>query len=114
MSINLNIEELDFSKPKISEIFNNPLHPENHHLLPQEFLDLYNNLETYYAPIKIVTFEDMSRLEVKKHLMTIFGDADFCDTYAGVIKKDYKGTYGKAVMTPKQARNYLKKCSKKQ
>lgn len=117
MSTLINLNDLEYKEPKPTpasvpgrNIVVNPLYDINS--LSSEFLELYNNLELYYAPKKILTFEDMSREQIKNHLMTIMGlerDEDFCNIYAGVLKRDYTGQYGDKVMTPKEAKNYLKR-----
>ncbi len=56
-------------------------------------------IETYYAPKKIIEYENTSRQQIFEHLVSIFGDTDFCDALAGILKKDYSGKEGKAVPT---------------
>lgn len=89
----------------------NPLHSTE--LVNPEFLRLQENLELYYAPTKILTFEDLTRQQVKEHLLSIYGDDVFCDILAGCIKRDYAGKEGLPVMTPKEAKNYFKKLNKR-
>jgi hypothetical protein len=113
MTTIINLSDIDYNPPKRQTVKGvntvNPLYDIN--CLPESFLELYNNLEVYYAPKKICTFENMTRNEVKNHLLSIFGDDDFCNVYAGVLKRDYTGI--DRVMTPKEAKNYLKKRLKK-
>jgi len=66
---------------------------------------LYNKLELYYTPIKIFSFQQMSRNELKNQLHNVFGDENLCNVLTGILKEDYK----RILMTPKEARNYVKK-----
>lgn len=112
----------NYQKPTSSKILNpemensipNPLLSLNETPISPEFVKLSENLELYYAPVKIVNFNDMTRTQLKEYLMSIYGDENFCDIFAGVIKKDYNGLQGGCkVMTPKEARNWFKKNEKK-
>lgn len=92
----------------------NPLE-NNSGFISDDFIELCNNAELYFAPKKIKNFSEMTKEEIKLHLMEMFGTTDerFCELYACVIKKDTNGLDGKPLMTAKEARNYMKKLIKK-
>ena len=86
----------------------NPIYDDN--CFDSEFLLMAKSIETYYSPRKIINYDDITREDLKTHLVSIFGDVEFSGALAGILKKDYASGN---VPTPKEARNWRKRYEKK-